>query len=214
MRNPNKTSGIRQAFMRTFATENIVLVQALGICPIIAAGISLQRAVALTVCTLVAMIPCSLLMSLIGKKMPELLRPPLYVLIAIALMVGCGWVITTYISPELYAFLYLFLPLMSVSSLFTYRSAGFSIGRRPLLALVDAVGTSLGFGLVICVVSALREMAISGTVWGHSLGFEARFPEAAYPFAAYILLGFMAALLQQLKKRYLHGSQEEVLTRE
>ncbi len=211
MQNPNKSRGIRRAFVQTFASDNIVLVQALGICPIIAAGVSLQRAVALTACTLVVMIPCSLLMSTIGKKVSSLWRAPLYVLLAMALMVGCGWVLTTYVSPELYAHLYLFLPLMSVNSLFTYHAAGFSSGRRPLLALVDAIGTSLGFGLVICIVSTLRELAISGTVWGIPVGFEARFPEAAYPFAAFILLGFMAAILQQLKKRYLRGSQEEVL---
>ena len=208
---PNKSYGIRRAFVQTFASDNIVLVQALGICPIIAAGVSLQRAVALTVCTLVAMIPCSLLMSTIGKKISNLWRAPIYVLLAMAFMVGCGYVLTTYISPELYAYLYLFLPLMSVNSLFTYHGAGFSSGRSPLLALVDAIGTSLGFGLVICIVSTLRELAIGGTIWGVPVGFEARFPEATYPFAAFILLGFMAATLQQLKKKYLRGSQEEVL---
>lgn len=207
-----KPNRIRQVFVRTFATENIVLVQALGLCPIIAAGISLQRGVALTVCTLAAMIPSSLLMSALGKKLPESLRSPLYVLLAMALMVGSGWLLTTYISPELYASLYLFLPLMSVNTLFTHHAASFSVGRHPLLALTDAVGTSLGFGLVICVVSTLRELAINGTIWGKPVGYEARFPEAAYPFAAFILLGFMAAILQQIKKRYLStGGEEEVL---
>ena len=75
------------------------------------------------------------------------------------------------------------------------------MGRHPLLAATDAVGTSLGFGLVICVISVLREMAAMGTVWGKSLGYTARFPEAAYPFAAIILLGFMAALLRQIRSR-------------
>ena len=207
----NRTAQLRQVFLHAVSQENIVLVQALGICPIIAAGISLQRGVALTVCTAAALIPSSLLMSAVGKKLPNILRPPLYTLLAMVMMVGCAWVMNTYVSPELYAALYVYLPLMSVNTIFTYRAGGYSIGRHPLLALTDAVGTSLGFGLVICVVSALRELAISGTLWGKPMGFEVRLPEAAYPFAAFILLGFMAALLQQMKSRHPQTATEEAI---
>lgn len=202
---------VRQVFLRAFSQENIVLVQALGICPIIAAGISLQRGVALTACTAAALIPSCLLMSLLGKRIPSVVRPPLYTLLAMAMMVGCAWLMTTYISPELYASLYLFLPLMSVNTIFTYRAGGYSIGRHPLLAFTDAIGTSLGFGIVICIVSTLRELAISGTIWGKPMGFEVRLPEAAYPFAAFILLGFMAALLQQIKSRHALTITEEAI---
>lgn len=203
------TERIKRAFLRAFASENVVLMQGLGLCPIIAAGTSLQRAVALTVCTAVVMLPSSLLMSGIGKKLPPILRAPLYTLLAMALMVGCGFLMTTYVSPELYASLYVFLPLMAVNTLFTYHVGGFPVGRHPLLAVADALGTALGFGLVICIVSTLREMAINGTVWGIPVGYEARFPEAAYPFAAIILLGFMSALMQQMKTKHMHTLEEE-----
>lgn len=71
--------------------------------------------------------------------------------------------------------------------------------NRPLPALVDAIGSSLGFGLAICVVSALREMAASGTLWDKPLGFTLQLPEAVEPFAGFILLGFMAAFLNWIK---------------
>lgn len=209
MSQPKLTERIKQVFLRTFASENVVLMQGLGICPIIAAGTSLQRGVALTVCTFAVLLPSSLLMSAVGKKLPPFLRAPVYTLLAMALMVACGLVMTTYVSPELYASLYVFLPLMSVNTLFTYHAGGFSVGRHPLLAVTDSVGTALGFGLVICIVSTLRELAISGSVWGVPVGFEARFPEAAYPFAAIILLGFMSAALQQIKMKYMHTLDEE-----
>ncbi len=203
------TERIKRAFLRAFASENVVLMQGLGLCPIIAAGTSLQRAVALTVCTAAVLLPSSLLMSAVGKKLPPILRAPLYTVLAMVMMVACGFVMTTYVSPELYASLYVFLPLMSVNTLFTYHAGGFSVGRHPLLAVADSLGTALGFGIVICVVSTLREMAISGTVWGVPVGYEARFPEAAYPFAAIILLGFMSALLQQIKTKYMRTLDEE-----
>lgn len=200
---------MRRAFVRAFASDNVVLVQGLGLCPIIAAGTSLSRAVALTACTAAVLLPSSLLMSAVGKRLPPPVRAPLYSLLAMLLMVGCAFVMTTYISPELYAALYVFLPLMAVNTLFTYHAGGVSVGQHPLVAAADALGTAFGFGLVICVVATLREMAINGTVWGKAVGFDARFPEAAYPFAAIILLGFMAALLRQIKMKYMHTLEEE-----
>ena len=209
------TTRTRRAFARAVATDNVVLVQGLGLCPIIAAGTTLQRAVALTVCTAAVLLPSSLLMSAIGKRLPAVFRAPLYTLLAMAMMVGCAFLMTAYVSPELYASLYVFLPLMAVNTLFTYHAGGVSVGQHPLVAIADAVGTAFGFGLVICVVSALREIAINGTVWGASLDLQVRFPEAAYPFSAIILLGFMAALLRQIKQKYMRTLEtEEAVLRE
>ena len=80
---------------------------------------------------------------------------------------------------------------------------------RPAAALVDALGSVCGFGLVICAVSALRELATSGTLWDKPMGFDLRLPEAAQPFAAFILLGFMAAFLQWIKAGVSHFFQRK-----
>ena len=209
MKSQKLTKDIKKVFLRTFVSNNVVLMQGLGICPIIAAGTSLQRGVALTVCTLAVLLPSSLLMAGIGKKLSPVLRAPVYTLLAMTLMIACAWVMARLISPDLYASLYIFLPLMAVNTLFTYHAGGFSVGRHPLLAVTDAVGTSLGFGIVICIVSVLRELAIDGAVWGIPVGNEARFPEAASPFAAIILLGFMSAFMQHIKTKVMRGADEE-----
>ena len=52
-------------------------------------------------------------------------------------------------------------------------------------------------------------------MWGKPLDLQVRFPEAAYPYAAIILLGFMAALLRQIKQKYMHTLEtEEAILRE
>ena len=63
--------------------------------------------------------------------------------------------------------------------------------------------------MVICIVAILREIAVYGTVWGKALDIVARFPEAAYPYAAIILLGLMAAFLQQMRLKYAHILEDE-----
>ncbi len=201
-----KLTGI---FFETFLSKNIVLVQAIGICPIIAVGTTLQYGVALTLCTMAVLLPTSLFMSFYGDRLPALLRPPVYTLGASLLLVGAAYLVEHAISTELYAALYLFLPLMAVNTIFTYRAGGFSVSNRPAAALVDALGSSLGFGLVICIVSALRELATTGTLWGVDMGFELRLSEAAQPFAAFIMLGFMAAFLQWIKAGVSHFFQRK-----
>lgn len=183
-------------FTETFLQKNVVLVQAAGLCPILAAGVSLQNGVVLTVCTMLILVSCGLFMSLVGGKLSAWLRPVVYTVLATVLLVGTSYVLDAYISHELYSKLYLFIPLMAVSTLVTTRVGGFSAGNRLSASLVDALGASLGFGAVICLVSALREITISNTLWGRTLPIKLSMPEVSLTFAAYLLLGFMAALLQ------------------
>lgn len=200
-----------QLFVENAVTNNIVLIQALGLCPIIAAGNTLQNGVALTVCTAVVLIPLSLFIAVAGNWLPKWLRPAVYVLLASLLLVGTAHVMEHYVSSELFAKLHLFIPLMAVNMLYT-RSVGFSSIVNPLATVVDALGSTVGFGLVICAISALREMAVQGTLWGVSMGWDTTLSTTAAPFAAYLLLGFMAALLQFTRQRiaaFFHRKEED-----
>lgn len=184
-----------------FLPQNVVLVQALGLCPILAIGVHLQYGVALSLCTTAVLIPTSLLSSWLNKYVSSKLRPLVYALIASVLLLAAALVLRQWVSPTIYAHLYLFLPLMAVNTLFTYRSAGVASANVSCFStLADSLGTALGFGLVLCVTSTLREMAINGTIWGIPLGYSARFPEAEHPFIGFVLLGFMAAALQWIQQ--------------
>ncbi|MBQ9963594.1 MAG: hypothetical protein IJP14_00545 [Clostridia bacterium] len=195
-----------------FLPNNVVLVQALGLCPILAMGINLQYGVTLSVCTIVTLVLTDLIFALIQKYIAKQLQAPAYVLLASAFLFGAAVLVHVGISAEIYAHLYLFLPLMAVNTLYVYRCViAPSVTPTLLLRLADSIGTAFGFSLVLCVASALREMAIYGTLWGIPLGYEARFPEASHPFIGFVLLGFMAAALQWVKTlSHRKHSQEEV----
>ena len=203
-----QTAGI---FVDNAVTNNIVLIQALGLCPIIAAGTTLKNGVALTVCAAVILLPLSFIVSLLGERLPNWLRPAVYVVFGSLLMVGAAYVMETSISPELYAKLYLFIPLMAVNMLYT-RSGGMTTVIYPLATIADALGSTVGFGIVICLISALREITISSTLWDVPLGYTVSLPEVAAPFAAFILLGFLSALLQWSRQHitaYFRKREEE-----
>ena len=173
-------------FVENAVTNNIVLIQALGLCPIIGAGTTLQNGVALAVCTAAVMIPLSLFIALMGSWMPKWLRPAAYV--------------DRYISPELFAKLHHFIPLIAVNMLYA-RTTGFSSIVHPVATIMDAVGSTVGFGLVICIISALREVLAFNTLWNIPVETEITLPQAASPFTAFILLAFLAATLQWTRQR-------------
>ena len=199
-RSENASSGkIRKLFFNTILYDNLVLVQALGLCPIIAAGVSLQNAVVLTVCTMLILPLSTLLMIAVGNKLPPVFQPPVYTLFAAVLLFGAAFVLNQFISTKLYASLYLFLPLMSVTTLFSYHGGGQRGSLQPWLALLDSLAAAIGFGLVICLFGALREMLTQNTIWGYPVPVTMKLPESALSFSAFILLGVMAAGLQHLK---------------
>lgn len=199
-------------FFSCFLSKNIVLVQAIGLCPIIAIGINLKYGVVLTVCTAAVLLPANLFMSLCGDKLPGWVRAPIYTVGASLILLGAAIFVDKLVSHEIYAALYFFIPLMAVNTLVSYRAGGFSVSHEPIVALTDAVASTLGFGLVLCAVSALREIAAFGTIWDVPLHTQLVLPEAAFPFAAFLLLGFMAAFLQWLKSclaAWAHRSREK-----
>ena len=198
-------------FVANAITHNFVLIQALGLTPILAAGVTLKQGVALTVCAAVVQLPLAFIMGIVGNRLAKWLRPALYVLLASLLMVGAAYIMEVFISPELYAKLYLFIPLMAVNMLHS-RNSGMASVIRPLATIADGLGSTVGFGLVICLISALREMAAFDTLWDIPLAYTVALPEAAAPFAAFILLGFLAAFLQWIRQRvstYFRKREEE-----
>ena len=184
-----------QIFWDTFLGNHIVLMQAIGICPIIAVGYRLQYGAALAASTAVVLLSTGLLMSLIGDRLPQWLRPPVYTMLGSLILWGCAWVLDSFFSTTVYAALYLYLPLMAVNAL-NYRTGGFAAGNRPASALVQAGGASLGFGVVICFVAGVRELLGFGTLWEYPLLSQPVLPQIDKPFFAFLMLALMAALLQ------------------
>ena len=192
-------------------TNNIVLIQALGLCPIIGAATTLQSGVVMSICTAAVLLPLSLLMAFLGSYLPKWLRPAVYVLLASLLLVGTSSLLTHYISGELFAKLHHFIPLIAVNMLYA-RTVGFSSIAHPVSTIVDALGSTLGFGIVICGVSALREVLAYGTLWDKPVEISWSLPHADTPFVAFILLGLLAAGLQWSRLRisaFFHRKEDD-----
>ena len=176
--------------------NNLVLVEGIGLCPLIGGATTLKNSVALFLCATVTLVLTNLLMLSVGKKLPSSLRIPVHTLFASLLLCGEAYFIDEFVSTELYASLYLFLPLLAVTTLFAYHGDNAMVKFDPRAAFVDAFSSAFGFGIVLCLVGALRELVARRTLWDVPVPLSVDLPQASFPFAAFLLLGLLAALLK------------------
>lgn len=191
---------LREVFVNGLLYKNPVLIGAIGLCPVVAAGTTLKSGVALALLLAALLLPTCLLFSLVGDKVPMWLRPPVILVLSAALYVP-GALLTEKLLPGVLPALGVYAPLMTANAIIASRAKNFSARHIYYAALVDGVGCALGFAVVICIASAIREVLCDGALWGLSVGFGGGIPGARYVFAGFLLLGFLSAAAQAICRR-------------
>ena len=85
--------------------------------------------------------------------------------------------------------------MMVVNSMVLSRSAQYAPDHIPSAVLADTVGCSLGGTLVMCFAALIREWLLFG-----GISVE-RIVSVAHPFFGFLILGFLAALVQYINRR-------------
>lgn len=199
--NLEKKETLKDIFLDGLLFQNPVLIGAIGLCPVIAAGTSLKNGVALSLILAVLLLPACLLFSFIGEHVPMWLRPPILLVLSGALYIPAR-LLTEEILPGVLAAMGIYAPLMVANAIITNRAKHFAAGHIYYAAIVDAAGCAAGFAVVICAVSAVRELLTAGTLWGYPLIVPfAGLPAAAYVSFGFILIGFLSAFVQNVNNR-------------
>ena len=191
---------LKEVFTNGLLYKNPVLIGAIGLCPVVAAGITLKNGAALSLLLGAMLLPTCLLFSLVGDKVPMGLRPPMILILSAALYIPAG-IFTEKILPDTLSALGIYAPLMTANAIIVSRAKHFSARHVYYAALVDGAGCALGFAVVICLGSAVREILWRGTLWDMPLGIGGGISGAQYVFAGFILLGFFSAAAQAAVRR-------------
>lgn len=178
--------------------KNPVLTAGLAVTPVVAGGFTLKAGVALSVLNAILLIVPCMVLFLLGKRISSSMRPLAAVLCAAVLYIPCAWLFDS-VHPGLMNQLGVFLPLLIVDSLLLKRGCDISRGKKLSLVFLSAFSNAVGFGLVMCIMAAIREILTQSTLWGIHLPWGQHIPMAALPFAGLILLGFLAAFFRWLR---------------
>lgn len=144
--------------------RNTVLVQMLGLCPLLAVSATVVNALGLALATLLVLIGSNLAVSLIRQRISATVRLPAFVMI-IAAFVTCAELLMAAFTYELYGILGIFIPLIVTNCAILGRAESFASRQPPLASALDGLMTGLGFASVLLVLGAIRELFGQGTLF-------------------------------------------------
>jgi Na+-translocating ferredoxin:NAD+ oxidoreductase RnfE subunit len=178
--------------------RNPLLVGALGLYPVVAAATGVRSALELSFLFLLISLPTDLVLCLCGMLVPQWFRPGLALLVSAAFYLPAVSV-TGLVFPGFESELGMAAGLMICNSAAFSRAEEYAPGHVVLAVAADALGTAAGFSLVVLLTAFLREFWLRGEI-----RISQAVPErggAALPFAGFLIVGFLAALVQWIGLR-------------
>ncbi len=198
MTNGSKTPGL---FLRNAGLFNPVLVQAVGLCPVVAMATSLRGSALLALVAAVVITLSELIASLCMKRIVRWVRIALYILLGGVLVLPFMMFLEKH-EPELFSSLGLYLPIMAVNSLVVLRCERFAVKIKPISALKDGLTASFGYAAVLIAVGSIREILGSGSIGGFVFKPNHNLTGLLLPFGGFLMLGFFAAFLRSIISAY------------
>jgi electron transport complex protein RnfE len=175
-------------------SNNVALVQLLGLCPLLAVTSTVINGLGLGIATLVTLVLSNCIVSLIRGFVRNEVRLPVFVLI-IASVVTIVELSVKAMFYDLYLVLGIFIPLIVTNCAIIGRAEGFA-SRNPVgPAALDGLMMGLGFLAVLVLLGALREITGFGTLFAQA---ELMFGESARDWTIQLnpdYPGFLLAIL-------------------
>ena len=195
--------------------NNPALVQLLGLCPLLAVSASVVNALGLAIATLFVLVASNLCVALIRNVVSDTVRLPAFVMIIAAAVTAIELLMQAY-AYELYQILGIFLPLITTNCIILGRADAFAARNPVLPSLYDGFIMGVGFGAVLVVLGAIRELLGTGGLFANMqllFGESARnwhivfiedyqsFLLAILPPGAFIVTGCLIAWKNQIDAR-------------
>jgi len=203
-------------------TNNVALVQLLGLCPLLAVTGTVINGLGLGIATLITLVLSNSIVSLIRPWLKSEIRIPIFVLIIASIVTTIELIMNAWFH-ELYLVLGIFIPLIVTNCSIIARAEAFASKNNLFDSALDGFMMGLGFTLVLVVLGGMREMIGLGTLFANaqlmfgSLGesmtltFSEDYPGfllAVLPPGAFIGLGLLIALKNVVDK---HQSASRVV---
>ena len=210
----------QQDLIRGIWKENPVLVQLLGLCPALAVTNTVENSLAMGLATFFVLLGSSILVSLLKKWIPKEVRISAYILI-IATFVTIADLVLAAVVPDIHKALGAFIALIVVNCMILGRQEAFAAKNTVGRAILDAVGTGVGFFIALFMMGAVREVLGNGTFLGFGVmgpHFEPWvimiLPPGGFLTLGVFLLGFSWWKGRKTEavrpRRWLHGVTTEV----
>ncbi len=191
--------------------NNPVIMQGLGLAPVVIPANTVQNAFVLAVAVLLLLTPTRVIATAIGQRVGIGLRAVTYALTSGAVYFGVAMVMDSRFGTAASA-VGIYLPLLVLEPLVIKRYES-PKRERLFTSFKKGMITTAGFCLVLFIMAGLRELLAQGTLGGVEFFRGAPLPFARMPAAGFILLGLVAALWRGLVRTIKRNISAEVKNR-
>jgi len=152
-------------FLNGLLVENPTFVLMLGMCPTLGITTQAFNGVGMGLATTFVLVFSNLFISLLRHIIPEKVRIPSYIVIIVSFVTMIDLMMQAFL-PDLRASLGTYIPLITVNCIIFARAEAFAAKNPPVLSIADGLGMGLGFTCSITILSCIRELFGSGTIFG------------------------------------------------
>lgn len=155
----------RDVLLDPLFNNNPIALQVLGICSALAVTTKMETSVVMAVAVVVVLSCSNLFVSLLRERIPNSIRIVVQLTIIASLVIVVDQILKAFLF-EISKQLSVFVGLIITNCIVMGRAEAFAMQNPPRLSLADGFGNGLGYGLVLMLVGALREVLGAGTFFG------------------------------------------------
>ena len=192
--------------------NNPVVMQGMGLAPLVVLATSGQNAVMLAAAVALLLVPSRVLACLLSRLVPlrdeeptpeqlqkKLLPRALLYAASAAVVYLAAYPILNFVFGTGLLNLGIYLPMLVVEPLLTYRFG--RVQETMKKAVSKGIRITIGYGLLLLLLGCVREWLSAGTVFGHVLSRPV-LPMASMPAGGFIVLGVLCAVWRTLAGKY------------
>ena len=202
-----KKSKEYKVFMAPLTIENPVSVLVLGICSALAVTIQLKPSVVMVLAMTFVLTMSNVTVSFLRNVIPKNIRIIVELTVIASMVILADQFLKAFIF-DVSKQLSVFVGLIITNCIIMGRAEAFALGNNPWLSMWDGLGNGLGYGMILIVVGAMRELFGAGKLWGiqvvpqfiYDLGYV-DLGLMVYAPAAFIAIGLFTWIQNELIMR-------------
>ena len=194
----------KELLFRSILKRNPIALLVLGICSSLAVTGQMTTALVMSICVTLVVAFSSMTISIVRYQIPSTVRIGLQIIVIATLVILVDQILRAFFF-SLSKQLSIYVGLIITNCIVMGRAEGFAMSNPPIASFLDGIGNGLGYGMVLMVVSFIRELFGSGSLFGMEIlplttngGWYVRNGMLVLPASAFFLIALLIWLLRTI----------------
>ena len=161
-------------FSDPLISNNPITRQVLGICSALAVTVKVDVAMVMALALILVLTLSNIIISTLRKKIPSTIRIIVQLMVIASLVVLADELLRAFLF-DISKQLSVFVGLIITNCIVMGRAEAFAMQNPPKDSLLDGLGNGIGYGMILIIVSVIREVLGSGSIMNISI-----FPASMY----------------------------------